>query len=331
MRLFFVLIICYVYLSFVLSLFPWTRNFSLIILSQSLKILGFIFNQTVKYLPNVFVIVVIIAITYYILRGIKPFFTAIQRGNLVIAGFYPDWAVPTYKILSILIIALAAVVAFPYLPGFDSPAFRGISVFLGILFSLGSTSAVANVVGGVILIYTRAFQIGDRIQIGDVIGDVVEKTLLVTRIVTVTNKVITIPNSSILSSNVINFSAASREFKRHLILQTTITLGYDLPWRKVHETLIKAALATENILTDPAPFVLQTSLDDFYVSYQLNAYTDQTHLIMTIYSELHQNIQDKCNEVGIEIMSPHYSAMRDGNQTTIPEAYLPADYTAPGF
>jgi small-conductance mechanosensitive channel len=242
-----------------------------------------------------------------------------------------DWAEPTYKLLLILIIALAAVVAFPYLPGFDSPAFRGISVFLGILFSLGSTSAVANVVGGVILIYTRAFQIGDRIQVGDIVGDVIEKTLLATRILTVTNKIITIPNASLLSSNVINFSVASRELKRYLILQTTITLGYDLPWRKVHQTLIQAALATENILQDPPPFVVQTSLDDFYISYQLNAYTDQPNLMVRIYSELHQNIQDKCNEVGIEIMSPHYSAMRDGNQSTIPENYLPADYTAPGF
>jgi small-conductance mechanosensitive channel len=134
-----------------------------------------------------------------------------------------------------------------------------------------------------------------------------------------------------MSSNVINFSVAARELKRYLILQTTITLGYDLPWRKVHETLIKAALATGYILKEPAPFVLQTSLDDFYVSYQLNAYTDQPNLMMRIYSELHQNIQDKCNEVGIEIMSPHYSAMRDGNQSTIPEDYLPQDYIAPGF
>ena len=330
-RLFVVLTILYIYVSFVLSLFPWTRTFSLNVLNQFFGIIEFILDNIVEYLPNIFTITIIIAINYYILRAIKPFFTAIQRGNLVIPGFYADWAAPTYKIILVLIVALGAVVAFPYLPGFDSPAFRGISVFLGILFSLGSTSAVANVVGGVILIYTRAFQIGDRIQIGDVVGDVIEKTLLVTRIITVTNKVITIPNSSLLSSNVINFSVASRDFKRHLILQTTITLGYDLPWRKVHETLIQAALDTNNIMTDPAPFVLQTSLDDFYVSYQLNAYTDQTNLIVKIYSELHQNIQDKCNEVGIEIMSPHYSALRDGNQTTIPENYLPADYKAPGF
>jgi small-conductance mechanosensitive channel len=330
-RLFIFLIIIYVYISFVLSLFPWTKTFSQNISSYFFQSLEFIFNEIAQYLPNIFILALIIVITYYILRWIKPFFTAIEMGNLVIPGFYADWAQPTYKLLLILIIALAAIVAFPYLPGFDSPAFRGISVFLGILFSLGSTSAVANVVGGVILIYTRAFQVGDRIEVGDVVGDVIEKTLLATRILTVTNKIITIPNSFLMSSNVINFSVAARELKRYLILQTTITLGYDLPWRKVHETLIKAALATGYILKEPAPFVLQTSLDDFYVSYQLNAYTDQPNLMMRIYSELHQNIQDKCNEVGIEIMSAHYSAMRDGNQSTIPEDYLPQDYIAPGF
>jgi small-conductance mechanosensitive channel len=330
-RLFIIFILFYIYLSFVLSLFPWTRTFSESILNYLFQAIELILNQIAQYLPNLVILTLIILITYYILRAIRPFFTAIENGNLIIPGFYPDWAEPTYRLLLILIITLAAVVAFPYLPGFDSPAFRGISVFLGILFSLGSTTAVANVVGGVILIYTRSFQVGDRIQIGDVVGDVIEKTLLVTRILTITNKIITIPNSSLLTSNVINFSVASRELQRYLILQTTITLGYDLPWRKVHETLIQAALATEYILLDPTPFVLQTSLDDFYISYQLNAYTDKPNLMMRIYSELHQNIQDKCNEVGIEILSPHYSAMRDGNQTTIPEDYLPPDYKAPGF
>jgi small-conductance mechanosensitive channel len=265
------------------------------------------------------------------LRAIKPFFTGLERENLVINGFYPDWAKPTYNLLSLLIIALAIVIAFPYLPGFNSPAFQGVSVFLGVLFSLGSTSAIANVVGGIILIYTRSFQLGDKISIGDVIGDVIEKGLLVTRIRTPANRIITIPNSSLLNTNVINFSVSQREFKQPLILQTTVTLGYDLPWRKVHATLKEAALATQFIVSEPAPFVLQTSLDDFYVSYQLNAYTDHPSKMVYIYSELHQNIQDKCNEVGIEIMSPHYKALRDGNHSTIPENYLPEDYQSPAF
>ena len=326
-----ILTILYFYLSFVLRLFPWTRKFGDGFLQYFFRALEVFSQEIAKYLPNIFIILLIIFITHYLLRAIKPFFTALSRGTLVIHGFYPDWANPTYNLLSLLIIALAIVIAFPYLPGFNSPAFQGVSVFLGVLFSLGSTSAIANVVGGIILIYTRSFQLGDKISIGDVIGDVIEKGLLVTRIRTPANRIITIPNSSLLNTNVINFSVSQREFEQPLILQTTVTLGYDLPWRKVHETLKEAALATKFIVSEPAPFVLQTSLDDFYVSYQLNAYTDHPSKMVYIYSELHQNIQDKCNEVGIEIMSPHYKALRDGNHSTIPENYLPEDYQSPAF
>ncbi|GCA71539.1 mechanosensitive channel MscK [Microcystis aeruginosa NIES-2519] len=326
-----ILTILYFYLTFVLRLFPWTRKFGDGFLQYFFSALEVISQEIAKYLPNIFIILIIVFITHYLLRAIKPFFTGLERENLVINGFYPDWAKPTYNLLSLLIIALAIVIAFPYLPGFNSPAFQGVSVFLGVLFSLGSTSAIANVVGGIILIYTRSFQLGDKISIGDVIGDVIEKGLLVTRIRTPANRIITIPNSSLLNTNVINFTVSQREFKQPLILQTTVTLGYDLPWRKVHATLKEAALATKFIVSEPAPFVLQTSLDDFYVSYQLNAYTDHPSKMVYIYSELHQNIQDKCNEVGIEIMSPHYKALRDGNHSTIPENYLPEDYQSPAF
>ncbi|CCI31417.1 mechanosensitive ion channel family protein [Microcystis sp. T1-4] len=326
-----ILTILYFYLTFVLRLFPWTRKFGDGFLQYFFSALEVVSQEIAKYLPSIFIILIIVFITHYLLRAIKPFFTALARENLVIHGFYSDWAKPTYNLLSLLIIALAIVIAFPYLPGFNSPAFQGVSVFLGVLFSLGSTSAIANVVGGIILIYTRSFQLGDKISIGDVIGDVIEKGLLVTRIRTPANRIITIPNSSLLNTNVINFTVSQREFKQPLILQTTVTLGYDLPWRKVHATLKEAALATQFIVSEPAPFVLQTSLDDFYVSYQLNAYTDHPSKMVYIYSELHQNIQDKCNEVGIEIMSPHYKALRDGNHSTIPENYLPEDYQSPAF
>lgn len=330
-RLFILFLLTFNYATFVLRLFPWTRVFGESILGYFSRSLELVLSSIGKYLPNAFIIAIIIFVTYYLIRLIKPFFTAIERGNLVIPGFYTDWAKPTYNLLLVIIIALAAIVAFPYLPGFDSPAFRGVSVFLGLLLSLGSTSAIANVIGGIILIYTRAFRIGDHIQVGDVIGDLIEKNFLVIRICTPTNKIITIPNSSLLSSNVINFSISSRELNRNLIIQTTITLGYDLPWRKAHKTLIEAALETDHILKEPAPFVLQTSLDNFYISYQLNAYTNQPNLMVIIYSELHQNIQDKCNEAGIEILSPSYTSLRDGNATTIPENYLPSDYAAPPF
>ncbi len=325
------LLILFLYIPFILSFFPLTRKISSKIFDYILQATLFISESIINYIPNIFMVGLIILCTYYIIRFCQFVFRELERGNISIPGFYQDWAIPTYNILQFLIIALAAVVAFPYLPGFDSPAFRGISVFLGVLFSLGSTSAVANTVGGVILIYTRAFQLGDRVQIGDIIGDIEDKTLLVTRIRTPKNVIVTLPNAAVLNSNVVNFSASARETGIPLIISTTITLGYDVPWRKVHQVLLAAAEVTESLLKEPQPFVLQTSLDDFYVSYELNVYTDKTRKLFYIYSDLHQNIQDKCNEADIEILSPHYSAIRDGNQNTIPANYLPKDYQAPGF
>ncbi|MEI3651026.1 MAG: mechanosensitive ion channel family protein [Dolichospermum lemmermannii FEM_B0920] len=326
-----VISIFYIYISLVLSFFPWTKQISSRLISYFLGAIYKNWLAFADYLPNIFALALIFFITQYSLKFIRYIFTELGNGNISISGFYNDWAEPTYKLVFLIIVALSLVLAFPYLPGFGSPAFQGISVFLGVLFSLGSTAVITNVVAGTILIYTRAFQMGDRIKIGDAIGDIVEKTLLVTRIRTIKNVIITIPNGTVLTSQIINYSSLSQDPNYYLILNTTITLGYDVPWRKVHQVLIDAAIATNNILAEPVPFVFQTSLDDFYVSYELNAYTNKPILMASIYSELHQNIQDKCNEAEIEILSPHYSAVRDGNQTTIPENYLPQDYKAPGF
>ena len=325
------LVILYVFVPLILSFFPWTKRLGRVIFSQILDALGQMGQGFINYLPKICIVLVVGLIAFYTLRFVKPIFNEIERGTLPIPGFYPEWAGPTFNLFRVLIIALALIVAVPYLPGADSPAFQGVSLFLGVLFSLGSTSAVANVVSGVILIYTRAFQVGDRIRIADAVGDVVEKTLLVTRIRTPKNVLITIPNAAVLGGNVINFSASVRESHQPLVLHTTITLGYDVPWRKVYQVLMDAAQATEDILEHPQPFVLQTSLDDFYVSYELNTYTNQPGQIPQIYSRLHENLQDKCNEADIEILSPHYSAVRDGHQITIPAEYLPQDYQPPSF
>ena len=244
-------------------------------------------------------------------------------------GFYPEWADPTYKIVRFLVLAFSAIVIFPYLPGADSPIFQGVSVFLGVLFSLGSTSAIANVVAGVVLTYMRPFKIGDRVKIADTTGDIIEKTLLVTRVRTIKNVDVTIPNAMVLGSHIINFSSSAKD--AGLILHTGVTIGYDVPWRKVHDLLIAAARATPGILKQPGPFVLQTGLDDSYVSYELNAYTDQPNIMANTYSELHQSIQDKFNEARVEILSPRYSALRDGNRSTVPEDHLPKSYQPPAF
>ncbi|MDB9528579.1 mechanosensitive ion channel family protein [Oscillatoria sp. CS-180] len=321
-----------IYTSLVLSFFPWTKRLSQDIFGYFRRAALTLGQNLIGYLPNLFFIFFIIIFTAYTLRLIKFTFAEIRRGTITIPGFYPEWARPTYNIVRFAIIAFAATIAFPYLPGSDTPAFQGISVFLGILFSLGSSGAVANFVAGIILTYSRAFVVGDRVKISETIGDVVEKTLLVTRVNTPKNVVVTIPNSMVLGSHIVNYSGSVRyENTPALVLHTTITLGYDVPWPKVHKVMIEAARRTENILTEPEPFVLQTSLDDFYVSYELNAYTDKPAKMPRTYSGLHQNLQDVLNEAEIEILSPHYSAVRDGHQLAVPEKYFPKGYTVPGF
>ncbi len=324
-----VLVAGYAYISLVFSFFPWTRGLAGQLLGYVVEPLRGIGMAFVEFVPKLFFIVVIIIVTRYVLKIIHLVFHGIGSGRLELPNFPAEWAEPTYKIVRLLVGAFALVVIFPYLPGSHSDAFKGVSVFLGVLFSLGSTGAVSNLVAGVVITYMRPFRVGDRVRIADTTGDVMEKTLLVTRVRTIKNEDITIPNAMVLASHIINFSSSARDLG--LILHTGVTIGYDAPWRQVHELLLAAADATEGIATDPKPFVLQTSLDDFYVSYQLNAYTDQPNTMAALYSRLHQNIQDKFNEAGVEIMSPHYGALRDGNQVAIPPAHLPPNYQAPGF
>lgn len=327
--IFFKLLLLYFYLTLIFGFFEFSRNWAKTLLSFVIDPLQKVISGFVNYLPNLFYIVILLVFTHYLIKLVRFIFREFQRGNITVPGFYPEWAEPTFKITRFLIIVFAAIVIFPYLPGSDSPFFQGISVFIGILFSLGSTSAISNIVAGVVLTYMRPFKIGDRVKIADTMGDIIEKTLLVTRVRTIKNVDITIPNGMVLGSHIINYSSSAKE--KGLVLHTTVTIGYDVPWKKVHELLISAAKETGNILQTPEPFVLQTSLDDFYVSYELNAYTENPAVMARIYSELHSLIQDKFNAAGVEIMSPHYGAMRDGNQTTIPEDYLPPKYEAPAF
>jgi small-conductance mechanosensitive channel len=329
LRVLLTVLLLYFYVPLVLSFFPWTAPYSGKIVGYVLTPLKSVGAGFLDYLPKIFFIAVIFLVTRYLLKLILLVFRAVGTGVLTFEGFHRDWAEPTYNIIRFLVIAFAAVVMFPYLPGAGSDAFKGVSLFVGVLFSLGSSGAVGNIVAGVVLTYTNAFQVGDRVQIGETVGDVVERTMLVTRLRTIKNVDITVPNGTVLSSQVINFTTQAAS--RGLILHTTVTIGYDAPWRQVHELLIAAASGTENILADPAPFVLQTSLDDFYVSYQINAYTDKPAVMARTYSELHQRIQDAFNQGGVEIMSPHYRALRDGNQVTIPPATLPKGYQAPSF
>nr|WP_170857078.1 mechanosensitive ion channel family protein [Algoriphagus locisalis] len=320
-KIFLIILLLYLSLPIIFSIFPTTKGLATTLLSYITSPVKQIVFGFIGYLPELFMIIVVGFITYYIIKAINFISFEVEKGTLSIPGFYPEWAKPTFNLVKIIIIAFSFIVIFPYLPGSNSPAFQGVSVFLGLLISLGSSSAISNIIAGLVIIYMRAFKLGDRVKIGDTTGDVIEKTMLVTRLRTIKNEEVTIPNASILAGKTINYSVEANS--PGLILHSTVTIGYDVPWRQVHELLIGAAMKTDLILKAPSPFVLQTSLDDFYVSYQINAYTATPEKAAVIYSDLHSFIQDAFTEAGVEIMSPHYRASRDGNELTIPPTFLP--------
>jgi small-conductance mechanosensitive channel len=294
------------------SIFPATAGLSKTVWEYTLTPLKHAGKSIIEYIPNLFFVLVILILMQYFLRFIDFFATEIERNKLVIKGFYAEWARPTFNIFRTLCYIFGFILIFPYLPGSSSPVFQTVSAFLGLLLSLGSSSAVSNMVAGIVITYMRSFKIGDRIRVGDTTGDVIEKNLLITRIKTMKDEVVTIPNANLLASNTLNFSASNP-----FIIHTSVTIGYNAPWRTVHELLIRAALKTQGVCAEPKPFVLQTDLNDFYVGYEINAYIYKAKRMLETYSELHQNIQDEFNKAGVEIMSPHYTAWRDGNDTTV--------------
>jgi len=312
-----------------LRLLPWTHNYAPIVQDYMLAPLRSLGNGFVKHLPNLLAILVIGFLAWVLMRIARAVFAEIGRGAIRISGFDQNWSPFTYKIAAFLIWICALLVAFPYVPGSESLAFRGVTIFLGALFSLSSTAVVSNVIAGVILTYTSAFRIGEVIKIGDTIGIATARRLLTTRLRTLKNEEVSIPNAVILNSHVTNFSTIARG--EGLILHTTITIGYNAPWKQVHDLLLAAARSTPFVLERPAPFVLQTSLNDYHVSYQINVYTDKPREMLNLYSALHYNIQDQFNAAGVEIMSPGYASLRDGNESTIPKAHRTAEYQAPTF
>lgn len=299
------------------AIFPQTKGLAYQIFSYIWNPIKNILVGIVDYIPNLFAILIICFAVKYLVRLVHYLSREVEAGRLKFGGFYPDWAMPTYHIIRFLLYAFMIAMIYPYLPGAKNGVFQGISVFVGLIISLGSSTVIGNVIAGLVITYMRPFKLGDRIQLNDTIRNVIEKTPLVTRIKTPKNEVVTIPNSFIMSSHTVNYSASAREYG--LIIHSEVTIGYDVPWRQVHQLLIEAALNTPGVIDDPRPFVLETSLSDWYPVYQINAYIREADKLAQIYSDLHQNIQDRFNEAGIEIMSPHYMAMRDGNESTIPK------------
>ncbi len=299
-----VIVLVYFLLNTVLGLFPWTRGFAKSLFKLVLNPLESLWLGFVDAIPDIVFLIVLFFVVRYILALVRGFFERVNRGSIKLEGFEREWAMPTFKILRILIVAFAIVIAYPYIPGSDSLAFKGVSVFLGVIFSMGSTSFVSGAIAGLTMTYRGAFREGDRIRIGDVTGIVTEIRLMVTRIRTAKNEIVVIPNSNILNTDVVNYSTMAREDK--LILHTDVGIGYDTPWRQVEAMLLEAASRTEGLLGEPKPFVLQKQLGDYAVIYELNAYCNDDNGIPALYSTLHANIQDVFNEYGVQIMSPAY-------------------------
>jgi len=304
-----VLATLYIYLHIVLSLYPWTRPLAMRLFETFLDPLGALAMGFVGALPNVVLVAILALVTRYVLKLMRLYFAGVEHGTITLAGFDREWALPTYKIARWLIIAFALVVAYPYIPGSNSEAFKGVSIFLGVVFSLGSSSVIANLIAGYAMIYRRAFKVGDRIQVKDLTGDVTDIRLMVTHLRTVKNEDIVVPNSEILNSHVINYSTLAHS--RGLILHTTVGIGYETSWRQVEAMLRLAADRTPGLLKEPAPFILQKTLGDFAVTYELNAYCNEPQSMAQLYTTMHQNILDVFNEHNVQIMTQAYEGDPD--------------------
>ena len=292
------------YIGFVLAQFPRTRGLSRNMAAFALGPLQVIANGFIANIPSLVFLFVLFFVVRFSLRLIRLFFDAIERGTVTLVNFDPEWAQPTYKIVRALVIAFGLVVAYPYIPGSESAAFRGVSLFIGIVFSLGSSSAISNIIAGYMMTYRRAFKVGDWVKVGGSLGQVIEMRLQVTHLQSPKNEEIVLPNSQILGSEVLNYSSLART--RGLILHTEVGIGYETPWRQVEAMLIQAAERTAGLVMEPRPFVLQRKLADFAVVYELNVYCSNVPAFQQLYSALHRNILDVFNEYGVQIMTPAY-------------------------
>jgi small-conductance mechanosensitive channel len=299
-----ILVLLYLWLQFVLSQFPWTRLLSEKLLTLLIDPLARMAEGVLDFVPDLLFLIVLAVVTRYSLRLIKVYFSALEHGRVTLANFEPEWALPAYKIVRTLAIALALVMAYPYLPGSGTDALKGISVFAGLMLSLGASNAVGNVIAGYLNTFGRVFRVGDLIQVGEVRGEVTDVRLLTTRVRTWKNEEVTIPNASLMTTHVTNYSALAQS--QGLILHTEVGIGYEVAWRQVHAMLEEAARRTPDLLREPPPFILQRRLADFAVVYELNVFSGTAKGIARTYTNLHQNILDVFNEHEVQIMTPAY-------------------------
>lgn len=296
----------YYYLSFVLLAFAETRYFAQLLLTYLTEPVLLIFRGIISYFPNLIMLALITWVTMYIIKGMRVFFEAVEAGTFDLGDFEKHWVNPTFNIARVVVILIALVFAVPYIPGSDSAAFQGLTILVGAMLSLGANSVVSNMLAGLFVIYRRSTSIGDRIQIGEHIGDVVQIKLMETHLKSIKNELISIPNGQLMNSDVVNFS--KKTDGNGLLLHTTVGIGYEEPPEKVEAMLIEAANRTKGIKAKPEPFVLWTALADYAINYQINGYTTRGSIIPKIKSDLHRNIVAVFNENNVQIMTPSYMA-----------------------
>lgn len=324
----FQVILAYVLLSVAFGLFPRTQGFAGRLLYTLLQVLQHFGLALLDYLPRGLVLIVLVLGTRLVLGVLRPLFDNLAKGTSPRQGFDPEWAKPTYTLVRLGVLAFALILAVPYLPGSGSDAFKAVSLFVGVLVSLGSSGTIGNFISGVMLTYMRAYRRGDVVKLGEYTGIVQDTSLVITRLHTFKNEEVVLSNANVLGGPIHNFS-------RHLgteglLLHTTVTIGYGTPWQQVEGLLVEAARRTRLIEAEPAPFVLQTALGDFFITYELNPTTRHPERLPWIYSELHQHIQDTFAEAGVEILSPHYTQLRDGHDPALPPGHGP-HAAVPGF
>jgi small-conductance mechanosensitive channel len=303
------LVLTYFWLGFVLKLFPYTRPWGVTLGGYVRDAASGLAAGFVEEIPSLLTLALIWLVTHAVSRVVRDWFSAIKAGVIEVDWCDPAAAAVSSRLAQIVLWLFALTIAYPYIPGADTPAFKGLSVLLGLMVSIGSAGVIGQIVSGIVSVYTKAIRVGDLIRVGDVEGTVTSMGVMSLKIANRFHEEFTIPNAMLAGAPVHNFSRLSAE--KGLILPTAVTVGYGTPWRQVHAMLLLAAARTPEVQREPAPQVLQKALSDFYVEYTLLVSIAVPTRRPFVLSALHANIQDAFNEFGVQIMTPNFEAQPD--------------------
>ncbi|MDO3385487.1 mechanosensitive ion channel family protein [Gilvimarinus sp. SDUM040013] len=297
-------VISYLWLAFVMRQFPYTIGYGQRLTDYIVSVVADIGLGVLHAVPDLTMAVIIFWLAKMCNNAVHSIFLRIEQGRIKSTVFDPETAKATRRVIVVLVWLFAIVVAYPYIPGSDTEAFKGVSVFIGLIVSLGSAGIVSQLLGGLIVVYSRAFQPGEYVRIGEYEGVVTTVGVLSTKVRTVRKEEITIPNAVLLNASSTNFTRLSKP--DGVIVNTTVTIGYDTPWQQVHQLLLNAGAKTPGVREQPEPHVRQIALSDWYVEYRLLVHIDTPEDRLIVLSDLHQHIQDEFSAAGVQIMSPHF-------------------------